>query len=69
MAVTVQLVPLPVTDVIAEPVRPVAARLNTEASTPATLRLKVTFHDTELVMAVCEHAVAQVMAVTNVGVV
>ena len=32
-----------------------------------TPRLKVTFHDTVVVMAVCVHAVAQVMAVTPVA--
>jgi hypothetical protein len=55
--------------VIAEPVRPLATRLNALASTPVTLRLNVTFHDTVLVIAVCVHAVAQVIAVTVDGVV
>ena len=68
-AVTVQLVPLPVTEVMAEPVRPLATRLKAVASTLLTLRLKVTFHDTDVVIAVCTHAVAQVIAVTSVGVV
>jgi hypothetical protein len=66
-AVTVQLVPLPLTVVIAEPLRPVATRPKALASTPVTLRLKVTLHDTVVVMAVCVQAVAQVMAVTTVG--
>ncbi len=63
LAVTVQLVPLPVTVVIAAPVRPVAARLNAEALTPVTLRLKLTLHETVEVMVVCAQAEAQVMAV------
>jgi hypothetical protein len=67
LAVTVQLVPLPVTEVMAEPVSPVAARLNAEALTPVTLRLKLTVHDTEDVILVCVHAVAQVIAVTTVA--
>ena len=67
LAVTTQLVPLPVTVVIDEPVKPLATRLNALASTPVTLRLNVTFHDTVLVMAVCVHAVAQVIAVTAVA--
>jgi hypothetical protein len=69
LAVTTQLVPLPVTVVMAEPVRPLATRLNALALTPVTLRLKVTLHETVVVMAVCAHAVAQVMAVTVDGVV
>ena len=68
-AVTVQVVPLPVTEVMAEPVSPVAARPNAAEVTFETLRLKVTVHDTEDVMLVCVHAVAQVIAVTSVGVV
>jgi hypothetical protein len=52
-----------------EPVSPVAARLNAADVTLLTLRLKVTVHDTDDVMLVCVHAVAQVMAVTSVGVV
>ena len=66
-AVTVQLVPEPVTEIIAEPVRPVAARPKALASTPETLRLKVTFHDTDVVIVVCSHVVAQVIAVTTVA--
>ena len=66
-AVTTQLVPLPVTVVIAEPVSPLATRLNAVASTPVTLRLNVTFHETVLVMAVCVHAAVQVIAVTAVA--
>ena len=66
-AVTTQLLPLPVTDVMAEPVRPLAAKPKALASTPETLRLKVTFHDTDVVIVVCTHAVAQVMAVTTVA--
>ena len=66
-AVTTQLVPLPVTEVMAEPVSPVAAKLKTVASTPLTFRLNVTFHDTDVVIAVCTHAVAQLIAVTTVG--
>jgi hypothetical protein len=68
-AVTVHVVPLPVTEVMDEPVSPVAARLNAADVTLLTLRLKVTVHDTDDVMLVCVHAVAQVMAVTSVGVV
>ncbi len=67
LAVTVQFVPLPETVVIAAPVRPVATRLNAEALTPVTLRLKLTLHETVEVMAVCVQAVAQVIAVTTVG--
>jgi hypothetical protein len=67
LAVTVRLVPLPLTEVMAEPVSPVAARLNAEALTPVTLRLKLTLHDTEDVILVCVHAVAQVIAVTTVA--
>jgi hypothetical protein len=67
LAVTTQLVPLPVTVVMAEPVSPLATRLNALASTPVTLRLNVTFHDTVLVIAVCVHAAAQVIAVTTVA--
>ena len=66
-AVTTQLVPLPVTEVIDEPVKPLAAKLKAAAVTLVTLRLKVTFQDTVLVMAVCVHAAAQVMAVTTVA--
>jgi hypothetical protein len=66
-AVTVHVVPLPVTEVMAEPVSPVAARLNAADVTFETLRLNVTVHDTEDVMLVCVHAVAQVMAVTTVA--
>ena len=66
-AVTVQLVPLPVTVVIDEPVKPLATRLKAAAVTLVTLRLKVTLQDTVLVMAVCVHAVAQVIAVTAVA--
>ena len=66
-AVTTQLVPLPVTEVIDEPVKPLAAKLKAAAVTLVTLRLNVTFHDTVLVMAVCVHAVAQVIAVTAVA--
>jgi hypothetical protein len=54
---------------MAEPVSPLATRLNALALTPVTLRLNVTFHETVLVIAVCVHAVAQVMAVTVDGVV
>jgi hypothetical protein len=68
-AVTVHVVPLPVTEVMDEPVSPVAARLNAADVTLLTLRLKVTVHDTDDVMLVCVQAVAQVMAVTSVGVV
>ena len=68
-AVTVHVVPLPVTEVMAEPESPVAARLNAAEVTFETLRLNVTVHDTEDVMLVCVHAVAQVIAVTSVGVV
>ena len=67
LAVTTQLVPLPVTEVIDEPVKPLATRLKAADVTLLTLRLKVTFHDTVVVMAVCVHAVAQVMAVTTVA--
>jgi hypothetical protein len=67
LAVTVQLVPLPVTEVMAEPVSPVAARLNAEALTPVTLRLKLTLHETVEVMVLCAQAVAQLMAVTAVA--
>jgi hypothetical protein len=66
-AVTVQLVPLPLTVVIADPVSPLATRPKAAAVTFVTLRLKVTFHDTVVVMDVCEHAVVQVMAVTTVA--
>ena len=66
-AVTTQLVPLPATVVIAEPVRPLAPKLKAAAVTLVTLRLNVTFQDTVLVMAVCVHAVAQVIAVTAVA--
>ena len=59
--------PEPVTEVIAEPVRPVAARLKAVASTPLTVRLNVTFHDTAVVIVVCTHVVAQVIAVTTVA--
>jgi hypothetical protein len=54
---------------MAEPESPVAARLNAAEVTFETLRLNVTVHDTEDVMLVCVHAVAQVIAVTSVGVV
>ena len=67
VAVTVQLVPLPVTEVMAEPVSPVAARLKAVASTPVTLRLKLTFQETLPVTAVWVQEVAQVMAVTTVA--
>ena len=66
-AVTTQLVPLPVTVVIDEPVKPLATRLKAADVTLVTLRLNVTFHDTVLVIAVCVHAVAQVIAVTTVA--
>jgi hypothetical protein len=66
-AVTVQLLPLPLTVVIAEPLRPLVTRPNAADVTFETLRLNVTFHDTVAVMAVCVHAVAQVMAVTTVA--
>ena len=66
-AVTTQLVPLPVTEVIDEPVKPLATKLKAAAVTLVTLRLNVTFQDTVLVMAVCVHAVAQVIAVTAVA--
>ena len=66
-AVTVQLVPLPLTVVIEDPVSPVATRPKAADVTFETLRLKVTLHDTVVVMAVCVHAVAQVMAVTTVA--
>ena len=69
LAVTVQLVPLPVTEVMAAPLKPLATSVNALASTFVTLRLNVTFHDTVGVMDVCVHAVAQLMAVTSVGVV
>jgi hypothetical protein len=68
-AVTVQLLPLPLTVVIAEPLRPLVTRPNAAEVTFETLRLNVTVHDTEDVMLVCVHAVAQVIAVTSVGVV
>jgi hypothetical protein len=45
-AVTTQFVPLPVTEVIEEPVSPLATRLKAAAVTFVTLRLNVTFHDT-----------------------
>ena len=67
LAVTTQLVPLPVTVVIDEPVKPLATRLKAADVTLVTLRLNVTFHDTVLVIAVCVHAVAQVIAVTTVA--
>jgi hypothetical protein len=66
-AVTVQLVPLTLTVVIAEPLRPVATRPKALASTPVTLRLKVTVHDTVDVMLVCTQVLAQLIAVTAVG--
>ena len=59
--------PEPVTEVMAEPVRPVAAKPKALASTPLTLRLNVTFHDTDVVIAVCAQAAAQVIAVTTVA--
>jgi hypothetical protein len=65
--VTVHVVPLPVTEVMAEPVSPVAARLKAAEVTLLTLRLNVTVHDTDDVMLVCVHAVAQVIAVTTVA--
>jgi hypothetical protein len=67
LAVTVQLVPLPLTVVIEDPASPVVTRPKAAAVTFETLRLNVTFHDTVAVMAVCVQAVAQVMAVTTVG--
>ena len=67
LAVTTQLVPLPVTVVIDEPVKPLATRLKAADVTLVTLRLNVTFHDTVLVMAVCVHAAVQVIAVTTVA--
>jgi hypothetical protein len=67
LAVTVRLVPLPLTEVMAEPVSPVAARLNAEALTPVTLRLKLTLHETVEVMVLCAQAEAQLMAVTAVA--
>ena len=63
-AVTTQFVPLPVTEVMVDPVSPVSTRLKAAAVTLVTARLKVTFHDTVEVAAVCVQAVAQVMAVT-----
>ena len=66
-AVTTQLVPLPVTEVIDEPVKPLATRLKAADVTLLTLRLKVTFQETVEVTAVCVHAVAQVIAVTTVA--
>jgi hypothetical protein len=66
-AVTVQLVPLPLTVVIEDPVSPVATRPKAADVTFDTLRLKVTFQETVVVMDVCVQAVAQVMAVTAVG--
>jgi hypothetical protein len=65
--VTVQLVPLPLTVVIADPVSPLATRPKAAAVTFETLRLKVTVHDTDDVILVCVHAVAQVIAVTTVA--
>ena len=67
LAVTVQLVPLPVTEVMAEPLRPVGTSVKAAALTPATLRLNVTFHDTVPVTLVWVHEVAQLMAVTTVA--
>jgi hypothetical protein len=52
---------------MAEPVSPVAARPKAAAVTFETLRLKVTVHDTDDVILVCVHAVAQVIAVTTVA--
>ncbi len=53
LAVTTQFVPLPVTEVIEEPVIPLATRLKAAAVTFVTLRLKVTFQDTVELFALC----------------
>ena len=44
-AVTVQVVPLPVTEVIEVPDRPATTSEKSPLSTPVTLSLKVTVHD------------------------
>ena len=66
-AVTVHVVPLPLTEAIDDPVNPVATRPKAADVTLLTLRLNVTVHCTVLVTAVCVHAVVQLIAVTTVA--
>jgi hypothetical protein len=64
IAVTVQVVPLPVTAAMDAPLSPVDTRLNAVELTPVTLRLKVTVHATVEAVVACVQVLAQVIAVT-----